>query len=50
METGITNLTEDSASPLVHFADSSTQQWLLVRLDKPQAPAGFAASTPPQSN
>jgi hypothetical protein len=36
METGIVNLTQDSAPALVHFADGTTQQWLLVRLDKPQ--------------
>jgi hypothetical protein len=49
METGIVNLTEDSAPALVHFADGTTQQWLLVRLDKPQAPpAGATAPVPPQ--
>jgi hypothetical protein len=36
METGISNLTEDSTAVLVHFADGSTQQWLMVRLDKPK--------------
>jgi hypothetical protein len=35
METGIVNLTQDTAPALVHFDDGSTQQWLLVRLDKP---------------
>ncbi|TWT35982.1 hypothetical protein KOR34_08790 [Posidoniimonas corsicana] len=35
METGIYNLTQDTAPVLVHFADGSTQQWLLVRLDDP---------------
>jgi hypothetical protein len=44
METGIVNLTEDTSPALVHFADGSTQQWLLVRLDKP--PAEGAATTP----
>jgi hypothetical protein len=48
METGIVNLTQDTAPALVHFADGSTQQWLLVRLDKPQPDA--AAPTPPQPN
>ncbi|MCU0958521.1 MAG: hypothetical protein MUF48_00320 [Pirellulaceae bacterium] len=38
METGIVNLTEDTAPALVHFADGTTQQWLLVRLEEP-APA-----------
>jgi hypothetical protein len=36
METGIVNLTHDTTPALVHFADGSTQQWLLVRLDKPK--------------
>ena len=35
METGIVNLTQDTTPALVHFADGSTQQWLLVRLEKP---------------
>ena len=35
METGIVNLTEDTAPALVHFADGQTQQWLLVRLEEP---------------
>lgn len=36
METGIANLTKDTAPALVHFADGSTQQWLMVRMDDPQ--------------
>jgi hypothetical protein len=44
METGIGNLTQDTASVLVHYADDTTQQWLLVRMDKPPASAGNAAS------
>ncbi len=36
METGIVNLTEDTAPALVHFADGTTQQWLLVRLEEPK--------------
>ena len=36
LETGIANLTENEASVLVHFADGKTQQWLMVRLEKPQ--------------
>jgi hypothetical protein len=44
METGIVNLTQDTAPALVHFDDGTTQQWLLVRLDKPDA----AAATPQQ--
>lgn len=37
METGISNLTEDEAPALIHFADGQTQQWLLVRLEDPDA-------------
>ena len=39
METGISNLTQDEAPALLHFADGQTQQWLLVRLDDPEATA-----------
>jgi hypothetical protein len=35
METGISNLTQDAAPVLVHFADGQTQQWLMVRLQEP---------------
>jgi hypothetical protein len=35
LETGISNLTQDSAPALIHFADGQTQQWLLVRLPEP---------------
>jgi len=35
METGLSNLTEDTAPALLHFADGQTQQWLLVRLPDP---------------
>ena len=37
MEAGIQGLTEDAAPALIHFADSQTQQWLMVRLDDPSA-------------
>ena len=37
METGISNLTEDTAPALVHFEDGQTQQWLMVRLEEPAA-------------
>ena len=37
METGIVNLTENTAPALVHFADGQTQQWLMVRLEDPAA-------------
>jgi hypothetical protein len=36
METGVFNLTKDTAPALIHFADGQTQQWLLVRLDEPK--------------
>ena len=36
METGISNLTNDTAAALVHFEDGQTQQWLLVRLEEPE--------------
>jgi hypothetical protein len=36
METGIFNLTKDTAPALIHFADGQTQQWLMVRLDEPK--------------
>jgi len=38
METGISNLTQDTAPSLLHFADGQTQQWLMVRLEEPAAP------------
>jgi hypothetical protein len=40
METGIVNLTQDTSPTLIHFADDSTQQWLLVRLEEPQSGLG----------
>jgi hypothetical protein len=39
METGISNLTEDTAPVLVHFEDGQNQQWLLVRLEEPEGEA-----------
>jgi hypothetical protein len=36
METGIFNLTKDTAPALLHFDDGQTQQWLLVRMDEPK--------------
>ncbi len=35
METGVSNLTQDSSPALIHFADGQTQQWLMVRLEEP---------------
>jgi hypothetical protein len=40
LETGISNLTKDTAPVLVHFADGQTQQWLLVRLEEPKEGEG----------
>jgi hypothetical protein len=39
MEVGISNLTKDETAVLVHFEDDTTQQWLLVRMDDPDAPS-----------
>jgi hypothetical protein len=36
VETGLSNLTQDTAPALIHFADGQTQQWLLVRLEEPK--------------
>lgn len=40
METGISNLTEDTAPALVHFENGQTQQWLLVRIEEPKEGQG----------
>jgi len=37
MEVGIVNLTKESTPALIHFPDNTTQQCLLVRLEKPAA-------------
>lgn len=42
MEAGISGLTEDQTPVLVHFENGETQQWLMVRLEEPEAPAGNA--------
>ena len=39
METGLGNLTQDTAGALVHFANGDTQRWLLARLKQPQQAA-----------
>jgi hypothetical protein len=36
METGLGNLTQDTAGVLVHFADGETQRWMLARINQPQ--------------
>ena len=51
METGIGNLAQDTTPALVHFPDGTTQQWLLVRMEKPagaQQAQQTLGSTPPQ--
>jgi len=37
METGLSNLTQDTAGVLVHFADGDTQRWMMARLNEPKA-------------
>jgi hypothetical protein len=39
VETGLYNLTKDEAPCLIHFDQDRTEQWLLVRLQKPSAAA-----------
>ena len=36
VETGLYNLTKDEAPALIHFGKDRTEQWLLVRLSKPE--------------
>jgi len=36
IETGIYNLTKEQTPVLVHFGKDKTQQWVLVRMEKPQ--------------
>lgn len=38
VETGLYNLTKDEAPVLIHFGKERTEQWLLVRLNKDDAP------------
>ncbi len=37
VETGLYNLTKDEAPCLIHFGKDKTEQWLLVRMEKPSA-------------
>ena len=37
VETGLYNLTKDEAPALLHFGTEKTQEWLLVRMDEPDA-------------
>ena len=36
METGLSNLTQDTSPALIHFGDGQTQQWLMVRIPEPK--------------
>ena len=36
VETGLSNLTQETFPALLHFADGQTQQWLFVRLEEPK--------------
>ena len=40
METGLANLTAETAPALLHFADGQTQQWLMVRVEDPENSTG----------
>jgi len=46
METGLQNLTMNEAPALLHFADGTTQQRLLVRVAKPEEAATAPAAAP----
>lgn len=46
METGIYNLTQNTAELLVHFGPEQTQEALLVRLDDSERPEAEAAESP----
>ncbi len=41
MESGFGNLTQDTVPALMHYADGTTQQWLLIRMQEP-------TDTPPE--
>ena len=40
IETGLYNLTKDEAPALIHFGTEKTQEWLLVRMEDPDADGG----------
>ena len=44
VETGLYNLTKDEAPCLIHFGANRTEQWLLVRLQKPADDGGNGAA------
>lgn len=49
METGVSNLTQETVPALMHYDDGTTQQWLLVRVDAPKdAATSTQSATPPQ--
>jgi hypothetical protein len=52
MECGFGNLTQDTAPALMHYADGTTQRWLLIRMeaptDSPQPPSNSPGVRPPQ--
>ncbi|HVU87465.1 MAG TPA: hypothetical protein VHD36_09085 [Pirellulales bacterium] len=52
LETGIFNLTKEETPVLVHFGDEKTQNWMMVRLDKPESASqdvfGPPSAQPPQ--
>ena len=37
METKLASLTENETNLLVHFADGTTQEWLMLHIEKPEA-------------
>lgn len=47
LETGVQNLTENQAPAVLHFADGTTQRWLLVRLPEPKEAALQAQQAKP---
>ncbi|KAA5539068.1 hypothetical protein FYK55_25355 [Roseiconus nitratireducens] len=46
VESGLYNLTQDEAPILVHFGDSRVENWLLVRLENPEAESADAEEAP----
>jgi hypothetical protein len=50
METGLQNLTMNETQGLVHFADGTTQRWLLVRIANPNAAQQPAGATAPATS
>jgi hypothetical protein len=44
VETGLYNLTKDESPCLIHFGKDKSEQWLLVRMKKPDS-AGSSGGT-----